>query len=63
MLKIFKLNLRYIGILDLLIKQWIVTTAVQLIRPHRSERFGNDNCILCDKPEKIVATPNERARL
>lgn len=61
LLNIFKSNFRYIDILDLLIKQRIMTTAVQLKPPHRKEKFGRDNCILCGKSEKVVTTPSGRA--
>ena len=32
-------------------------------QPHRKERFGSDNCILCDKPGKIVKTSNGQAKI
>ena len=40
-----------------------MAAAMQLKRPHRKERFGGDNCILCGKSEKIVTTPNGRAKI
>ena len=40
-----------------------MATAVQLKRPHRKERFGSDNYILCGKSEKIVTSPNGRANI
>ena len=39
-----------------------MATAVQIKRPPRKERFRSDNCILCGKSEKIVTSPNGRAK-
>ena len=63
MLHIFKAHFPYIEILDFLIKQWIKGAAMQLKRPRRKERFESDNCIPCEKSEKIVTTPNGRAKI
>ena len=40
-----------------------MATAVQLKRPPRKERFRSDNCILYGKSEKILTSPNGRAKI
>lgn len=63
LINIFKLNFRYIEILDLLIKLRIVAIVVQLKRPYKKERFRSDNFIERGKTKEIVTTQNRRAKI